>query len=90
MKLARKEAELTSAPIRPSAAVMVIVTARTLNVGFTSDWLYTPQQNRDLVHALLRCGKDATYAQLDMTLGHDSFLLHSPELYALIRSFLEV
>jgi homoserine O-acetyltransferase len=65
------------------------VKARVLVVGFTSDWLYPPRQNRDLVHALLRCGKDATYAQLDMTLGHDSFLVHAPELYRLVTSFLD-
>ena len=64
--------------------------ARALIVGFTSDWLYPPEQNRQLVHALLRCGKDATYAEVDMDLGHDSFLIHSPELFELIRAGLEV
>ncbi|MBN2068529.1 MAG: homoserine O-acetyltransferase [Opitutales bacterium] len=62
--------------------------SRVLIVGFTSDWLYPPEQNRDIVHALLRCGKDATYAQLNMDLGHDSFLLHAPELYQLIENFI--
>jgi len=64
------------------------VKCRTLVVGFTSDWLYPPEQNRDLVHALLRAGKFATYAQLDMKLGHDSFLVHAPELYNLVSGFL--
>ncbi len=65
------------------------VRSRVLVVGFTSDWLFPPEQNRALVHALLRAGKPATYAQLDMTLGHDSFLIHAPELYRLIRGFLD-
>lgn len=65
------------------------VKARILVVGFTSDWLFTPQQNRDIVHALLRCGKHATYAELAMSLGHDSFLVESAELDALVRAFLE-
>jgi homoserine O-acetyltransferase len=65
------------------------VTSRVLTVGFTSDWLYPPEQNRDLVHALLRAGKNATYAQLDMKLGHDSFLVHAPELYRLVSGYLE-
>ncbi|HNX03976.1 MAG TPA: homoserine O-acetyltransferase [Opitutales bacterium] len=64
------------------------VRAKVLNVGFTSDWLYPPSQNRALVHALLRCGRDATYAELDMKLGHDSFLVHAPELYRLVSGFL--
>jgi homoserine O-acetyltransferase len=57
-------------------------------VGFTSDWLYPPQGNRDLVEALLRLGKDASYVELEMDAGHDSFLLCSPKLDALIRCFL--
>lgn len=64
------------------------VTARTLVVGFASDWLFPPHQNRAIVHALLRCGKNASYAELDMPLGHDSFLVHAPELYELVNRFL--
>jgi homoserine O-acetyltransferase len=64
------------------------VTAPGLVVGFTSDWLYPPQGNRDLVEALLRLGKDASYVELEMDAGHDSFLLCSPKLDALIRCFL--
>ncbi|MGC4074596.1 MAG: homoserine O-acetyltransferase [Nibricoccus sp.] len=64
------------------------VEAETLVVGFTSDWLFPPQQNRDIALALLRTGKRASYAELDTDLGHDSFLLESEELYALVRGFL--
>lgn len=65
------------------------VEASGLIVGFTSDWLYPPQGNQEIVQALLRLGKDATYAELSMDFGHDSFLVRSPELYALIQSFLD-
>lgn len=65
------------------------IEAETLVVGFTSDWLFPPDQNRAIVHALLRCGKHASYAEINMSLGHDSFLVHAPELYKLVRSFLE-
>jgi len=64
------------------------VAARTLVVGFTSDWLFPPAQNRAIVHALLRCGKHASYAEIDMSLGHDSFLVHAPVLYRMVSSFL--
>lgn len=64
------------------------VTADTLVVGFTSDWLFPPDQNRAIVTAMLRAGKQASYAELTTDLGHDSFLLKSPELYALVRDFL--
>jgi homoserine O-acetyltransferase len=65
------------------------VDADTLVVGFTSDWLFPPDQNRQLALALLRAGKRASYAELATDLGHDSFLLESEELYALVRGFLE-
>jgi homoserine O-acetyltransferase len=64
------------------------VEARTLSVAFTSDWLFPPEQNREIVLALLRMGKSASYAELNVDLGHDSFLLESPALYDLVRAFL--
>ncbi len=65
------------------------VQAEVLAVGFTSDWLFPPEQNRAIALALLRAGKRASYAELAMDLGHDSFLLESEELYGLVRGFLE-
>jgi homoserine O-acetyltransferase len=65
------------------------VTAQTLVIGFTSDWLFPPEQNRAIVLALQRAGKQASYAELKTDLGHDSFLLESSELYALVRAFLD-
>jgi homoserine O-acetyltransferase len=68
---------------------MQAVTAPGLVVGFGSDWLYPPQANREVVEALLRVGKEASYAELSMDAGHDSFLLRAPKLDLLIRSFLD-
>jgi homoserine O-acetyltransferase len=70
-------------------AAFAPVEAETLIVGFTSDWLFPPEQNRALALALLRAGKRASYAELATDLGHDSFLLESEELYALVRGFLD-
>ena len=64
------------------------IRAQTLVVAFESDWLFPPEQNRSIVHALLRCGKEASYAELSLTLGHDSFLVHAPDLYTIVRNFL--
>jgi homoserine O-acetyltransferase len=69
-------------------AAFTPVEAETLVVGFTSDWLFPPAQNRAIALALLRAGKRASYAELAMDLGHDSFLLESQELYGLVRGFL--
>jgi homoserine O-acetyltransferase len=70
-------------------AALAPVLAETLVVGFASDWLFPPEQNRAIVLALLRAGKRASYAELATDLGHDSFLLESEELYTLVRAFLE-
>ncbi|MCC6415501.1 MAG: homoserine O-acetyltransferase [Opitutaceae bacterium] len=70
-------------------AAFAPVQAETLVVGFTSDWLFPPEQNRNIALALLRAGKRASYAELTTDLGHDSFLLESEDLYALVRGFLE-
>ena len=70
-------------------AAFAPVQAETLVVGFTSDWLFPPEQNRQIALALLRAGKRASYAELATDLGHDSFLLESEELYTLVRAFLE-
>ena len=64
------------------------VQAATLVVGFTSDWLFPPEQNRAIALALLRAGKRVSYAELATDLGHDSFLLESPQIYDLVRGFL--
>ncbi len=66
-----------------------VVEAETLVVGFASDWLFPPEQNRTIALALLRAGKRASYSELNTDLGHDSFLLESPQLYDLVRGFLE-
>jgi homoserine O-acetyltransferase len=65
------------------------VRAESLVIGFTSDWLFPPEQNRAIALALLRAGKRASYAELATDLGHDSFLLESDALYSLVRGFLE-
>lgn len=62
--------------------------ARALVIGFTSDWLFPPGQNRAIVQAMLRVGKSASYSELAMDFGHDSFMVDSPFLYELMRSFL--
>jgi len=69
-------------------ATLSAVTSPGLVIGFTSDWLYPPHGNREVVEALLRLGKDATYAELAMDFGHDSFLVRAPKLYELIHRFL--
>ena len=48
-----------------------------LVVSFSSDWLFTPQQSRDIVNALTALDKSVTYAEITSNAGHDSFLIDS-------------
>ena len=46
-----------------------------LLVSFSSDWLFTPGQSRDIVNALSALDKSVTYAEITSSAGHDAFLL---------------
>ena len=46
-----------------------------LIVSFSSDWLFTPGQSRDIVNALTALDKPVTYAEITSPRGHDSFLI---------------
>ncbi|MEM6471647.1 MAG: homoserine O-acetyltransferase [Planctomycetota bacterium] len=60
-------------------------------VSFSSDWLFSPAQSRDIVNALAALDKELTYAEITSPRGHDSFLIREDiEQYApLIRSRLQ-
>ncbi|OYP31708.1 homoserine O-acetyltransferase [Rhodopirellula sp. MGV] len=45
-------------------------------VSFSSDWLFTPHQSRDIVNALTALDKSVTYAEITSPRGHDSFLIN--------------
>jgi homoserine O-acetyltransferase/O-succinyltransferase len=64
------------------------VRSRFLVVSFTSDWLFTPAQSRQLVDALLANEKDVSYCDIDSPYGHDAFLLEPEILGRLIGGFL--
>ncbi len=65
------------------------IQCKALSIGFTSDWLFPPEQNREIVLAMLRQGVEASYTELGLDLGHDSFLIDSEELFSLVRNFLD-
>jgi homoserine O-acetyltransferase len=61
---------------------------RFLVVSFTSDWLYSSVESRNLVRALNAVAADVSYADIESDKGHDSFLLEVPELDDTVRGFL--
>jgi homoserine O-acetyltransferase len=58
-------------------------------VSFTSDWLFPTSDSRAIVHALNAGGARVSFAEIVTDKGHDAFLLDEPELFAIVRGFLE-
>jgi homoserine O-acetyltransferase len=65
------------------------VSARTLLIAFSSDWLYPPEGSAELADALRAAGKDVEFHVIDAPYGHDCFLLEEARQTPLIRAFLE-
>ena len=58
-------------------------------VSFTSDWLFPTSESRAIVHALNAAGARVSFAEIVTDKGHDAFLLEEPELFAIVRGFLD-
>jgi len=64
------------------------VTARTLLIAFSSDWLYPPSGSEQLASALQALGKDVELHVIDAPYGHDCFLLEEGRQTPMIQNFL--
>jgi homoserine O-acetyltransferase/O-succinyltransferase len=64
------------------------IKSRMMIVSFTSDWLYTPDECRELALALCRSGRPVTYVSVPSDYGHDSFLVETEKVGRLLRDFL--
>ncbi|MET7398826.1 homoserine O-acetyltransferase [Dactylosporangium sp. NPDC005572] len=64
------------------------VTARTLLIAFSSDWLYPPAASQDISAALEALGKPVEFHVIDAPYGHDCFLLEEARQTPIIRRFL--
>src|SRR5262250_1837459 len=58
-------------------------------ISFTSDWLFPTSDSRAIVHALNAGRARVSFAEIATDKGHDAFLLDEPELFAIVRGFLE-
>lgn len=74
---------------RAPADVFKHVKARFLVISFESDWLYPPEQSRELVKALKRSNATVSYLNLETPYGHDSFLIQNPEFSRALGNFLK-
>ncbi len=64
------------------------VSARTLLIAFSSDWLYPPSGSEEIAAALRASGKDVELHVIEAPYGHDCFLLEEGRQTPMIRKFL--
>ncbi len=64
------------------------VSARTLLIAFSSDWLYPPSGSEELAAALHAAGREAELCVIDAPYGHDCFLLEEARQTPIIQQFL--
>ncbi|AQZ61811.1 Homoserine O-acetyltransferase [[Actinomadura] parvosata subsp. kistnae] len=64
------------------------VSARTLLIAFSSDWLYPPSASEEIAGALRALGKPVELEVIEAPYGHDCFLLEEARQTPVIRRFL--
>jgi homoserine O-acetyltransferase/O-succinyltransferase len=64
------------------------VSARTLLIAFSSDWLYPPTASHEIKDALRELGKPVQCDVIEAPYGHDCFLLEEARQIPIIRRFL--
>src|SRR5271165_3496634 len=67
---------------------LAAVSARTLLIAFSSDWLYPPVASREIEEALSNLGKPVEIRVIEAPYGHDCFLLEEARQTPIIRRFL--
>ena len=65
------------------------VSARTLLIAFSSDWLYPPSASQEIHDALLALDKPVEFHVIEAPYGHDCFLLEEARQTPIIRRFLD-
>ncbi len=58
-------------------------------LSFSSDWLYSTAESRDIVRALNAAGCRASFVEIETDKGHDAFFLDEPQLDSALRGFLD-
>ena len=70
------------------ARALAPVSARTLLIAFSSDWLYPPSASQEIHEALLSLGKEVEFHVIEAPYGHDCFLLEEARQTPIIKRFL--
>lgn len=62
--------------------------ARFLIMCFSSDWLFTPSQSKEMVSALIQAQVPVSFVEIQSNLGHDAFLIEVENQTKIIKGFL--
>ncbi len=62
---------------------------RGLVISFSSDWLYPPEQGREIVKVLSGLNAQVSYAEIESDHGHDSFLTDIDAQSRIVSGFLD-
>jgi len=58
-------------------------------VSFSSDWRFSPARSEQLVEALVKAGKNVSYAEIEAPHGHDAFLIPTPRYLAIFGAYMK-
>jgi homoserine O-acetyltransferase len=58
-------------------------------LSFSSDWLYSTAESRDVVRALNAAGCRASFVEIETDKGHDAFFLDEPVMDSALRGFFQ-
>lgn len=56
---------------------------------FSSDWLYTPEQGREIAQALVENNRRVSYLSVESKFGHDAFLVETEPVGRFLKAFLK-
>lgn len=65
------------------------VKARVCIVTFSSDWLYSPKEAKELANALVSIGKEVSFIWVDSDAGHDAFLIETKKVSEILKNFFD-
>lgn len=63
--------------------------ARFCLVSFSADWLFPTSEMKQILNALNACAAKVSFVEIESNKGHDAFLLEEPEMFNVLRGFLD-
>ena len=65
-----------------------VARCRFLIVSFTSDWRFSPSRSEEIVEALMKNQLSVSYAEIESSQGHDSFLMENDDYFSVVKAYM--